>query len=142
MAKQEGGVSVPGGVVQVEPHGRSDPLSLFIKSMGVTVSTGGFSTRGLARDIVIRDSEDGREVYREGPYDGITVGRQCNRLIEEVRATGLDDFLRSKHLEAGRVGPISAPSQWIDVPRLVVATYLRATRTAITRRLPGRHRSP
>ncbi len=64
----------------------------------------------LKRDIVIEDPSRSRELYREGPYDGITVSPPLERILAEIKSDGLDQFLFKHQVEQGRIGPISQPS--------------------------------
>lgn len=61
----------------------------------------------MQRDIVVRDASDGRELYREGPYNAVTVRRPLEGILEELGNSGLDQFLRKRNLEQSRIGPIS-----------------------------------
>lgn len=70
-----------------------------------------FAAERLKRDIVIRDETRQWVLYREGPYDGITVAQPLERLLSEVRSKGLDTFLRTRQVAASQVGPLDVPSR-------------------------------
>lgn len=97
------GVKVAGGVVVIDIYRGRGPLALAIRAFLSTVVRGGSSARGVARDIVIRDTV-GREVYREGPYDAISVLAPFRRVISEVASQGLDNFVRTKRVEGKALG--------------------------------------
>jgi hypothetical protein len=65
----------------------------------------------MERDIVIHDETRERELYREGPYNGITVNQPLDRLLREVRSSGLDVFLRTRQVASSQVGPLDVPSR-------------------------------
>jgi hypothetical protein len=69
------------------------------------------TSRKMGRDIVVRDETGQRELYREGPYDAITVIQPLNRLLNEIRFTGLDAFLRTRQIVTSRVSPLDAPGR-------------------------------
>lgn len=46
-----------------------------------------FAAERMERDIVIRDETRQRELYREGPYNGITVTQPLERLLTEPAPT-------------------------------------------------------
>ncbi len=64
----------------------------------------------MRRDVVVRDASDNRELYREGPYNAITVQRPLEGILQELEQSGLDQFLRKRNLEQSRIGPISEPT--------------------------------
>jgi hypothetical protein len=93
------------------------------------------TTVQMQRDLVVRESESQQEVYREGPYDGITVARPMDQLIQEINKVGLDQFLRTHRLEEGRVGPVRRSSgrtgfahQWLMACRAWASTAVHRIR--------------
>jgi hypothetical protein len=65
-----GGVVVPGGVITIDRDRQRNRVWTWIQ----IVLQAQDETR-LKRDIVIHDASRSRELYREGPYSGITVKR-------------------------------------------------------------------
>jgi hypothetical protein len=61
------------------------------------------TTRLMERDIVVRDTT-GRELYREGPYDGTSVERSMERIVAQIEKLGLEGFMRDRHRESGQLG--------------------------------------
>jgi hypothetical protein len=71
---------------------------------------------GMKQDIVIYDESKIRELYRDGPYDSITLVRPLNQLVHQIKETGLEAFLRTSQLEAGQLGPVRKTSRvtWLQ----------------------------
>jgi hypothetical protein len=107
---------VPGGVVTTVVRWRSVIWPL--------LDLGRYAG-GVSRDIVIRDSTGARELYREGPYNQITVNRPLNRILAEIEAEGLESFLRKRQIEQGQIGPISERSDRVSLTKATVG-YERA----------------
>jgi hypothetical protein len=101
-----GGILVPGGVITIDLNRERNRVWTWIRI--VLQSAGGELT--LQRDIVIQDASQSRELYREGPYDGITVKNPLDRIVAEIRADGIDQFLFKRQAEESRIGPLSMPS--------------------------------
>jgi hypothetical protein len=84
---------VPGGIVVLDPY-RGRPVAFWLKRMGLGLLTLGYSAfSGLDQDIVIRSSKGDRELYREGPYRQGAANLAMNRIVAEIRSTGLEPFL-------------------------------------------------
>lgn len=64
------GIEVPGGFVTTEPR----------RAM--------FSARGFEQDIVVKDGPHGQALFREGPFDNITVQRPMKRIAAEIEVDG------------------------------------------------------
>jgi hypothetical protein len=103
---------VAGGLVTTELRG----------GMALLVSLFRNAPLGSEQDIVVKDAE-GREQYREGPYNNITVQRPLRLMVSEIGTIGLEEFLKRKRIENSQLGPVSAPSGWFTFPDLA---YLRA----------------
>jgi len=104
------GIEVPGGIVALDPY-RGRPVAFWVKRMGLGLLTLGYSAfSGFDQDIVIRSSDGGRELYREGPYRQDAANQAMNRIVAEIRSTGLEPFLRERQIERSRIGPIAESS--------------------------------
>jgi hypothetical protein len=101
-----GGILVPGAVITIDLNRQRNPVWTWARI--VLQSAGGELT--LQRDIVIQDASRSRELYREGPYDGITVKNPLDRIVAEIRADGIDRFLFKRQAAESRIGPLSTPS--------------------------------
>ena len=71
--KSKGGVAVPGGVVTIEPHLTSDGDVPREKVLLQSVTAIGAAN--VKRDIVVWDECQEHQLYRDGPYNSITVNR-------------------------------------------------------------------
>jgi hypothetical protein len=100
-----GGILVPGGVITVDLNRQRNRVWMWIR---IVLQAG--SEFRLQRDIVIQDASRSRELYREGPYDGITVNSPLDRIVAEIEADGLDQFLFKRQAAESRIGPLSTPS--------------------------------
>ena len=113
----ESDIVVPGGVIVIQPHGKSEhPLWFWLRSVSSVFWRGYFAAARLERDIVILDSARERQLYRDGPYNSITVTASLNRLVQEIQENGLDNVLRSLQVQESRIGPVQIeeiPSQSI-----------------------------
>jgi len=103
------GVLVPGGVITIDLSRDRNPLWTWLRVIGRFLLVGGDELR-LKRDIVIQDVSRGRELYREGPYNGITVVPALKRIESEIKSEGMNQFLFKRQAEDSRIGPISRPS--------------------------------
>jgi hypothetical protein len=102
-----GGILVPGGVITIDLNRQRSRVWTSLRIVSEAVGDGELL---LQRDIVIHDPSRSRELYREGPYNGITVGRPLDRIVAEVKADGIDQFLFKRQVEESRIGPLSMPS--------------------------------
>ena len=102
------GVLVPGGVITIDLSRDRNPWT-WLRITGLFLLAGG-DELGLKRDIVIEDDSRGRELYREGPYNGITVAPALKRIESEIRSEGMNQFLFKRQAEDSRIGPISRHS--------------------------------
>jgi hypothetical protein len=82
------GIEVPGGVVLIDLRRQKSRVVTWLR-----VVLNAFDELDLKRDIVIQDASRSRELYREGPYDGILVTQPLERMLAEIRSEGLDQFL-------------------------------------------------
>jgi hypothetical protein len=101
-----GGIVVPGGVITIDLNRQRSRVWTGIRIL--FQSAGGELM--LQRDIVIQDASRSRELYREGPYDGITVKSPLDRIVAEIRADGMDRFLFKRQAAESRIAPLSSPS--------------------------------
>jgi hypothetical protein len=108
VSKSVGGVPVPGGVVCEDINRGRSPAFGWLRAIAEAPLT--LTTVWLQRDIVVRESDTMRELYREGPYDGITVNRPLKRIVAEINRVGLDEFVRTRRLEDQRLGPVRRSS--------------------------------
>jgi hypothetical protein len=102
--------SVPGGLVTTDVYREHSRPVFWMKYLFKILFSGGFSASGPQRDIVVMDSTRARELYREGPYDGITTPRAFQRIVREIEQDGLDVFLCSNQIRNQRIGPVSVAS--------------------------------
>ncbi len=105
------GIAVPGGVVTIDPYRGKPSLAVWAKLLFSGIWRSYFAAERMERDIVIHDETRQRELYREGPYNGITVTQPLERLLSEIRSSGLDVFLRTRQVAASQVGPLDVPSR-------------------------------
>jgi hypothetical protein len=89
--KSKEGVAVPGGFVTIEPHLTNDGdvprAKVLLQS---TTAIGAVSAK---RDIVVWDESREHQLYRDGPYDAITVNRPLERVIAELNRVGVQEFV-------------------------------------------------
>jgi hypothetical protein len=121
--QSKGGIAVPGGIVTIEPHrGKNPQVSRATELLQVANP---FGANDVKRDIVIWDSGHERELYRDGPYDAITVTRPLDRVVAEVNQDGVEAFL-------SRLGGGAVPPGTISVTRVTPnQVYERAALTGI-----------
>lgn len=134
-------IQVPGGVVTIDLGRGHGSGFAALKMAAVALARGGYSARGVSRDIVIRDASGEQEPYREGPYDGITVNRALDRLVVEIERDGLTKFLRSRQVAHSQFGAVVAPSGRLNQASLDWE-YLGALLTAFKSRLGSRSKRP
>ena len=92
--KSKGGIAVPGGVVTIEPHLTSNDHVPVAKV--VLQSTTGLGALSVQRDIVVWDESHEHQLYRDGPYNSITVSRPLERIVAELNRDGVDEFVSSR----------------------------------------------
>lgn len=110
---RSGGVVVPGGVITIDLHRARNPFWTWLRIVNLFLMAG--NELRLKRDIVVSDPSRSRELYREGPYNGITVGSALNRLEADIRSEGMNKFLFKRQAEESRIGPLSRPSGQIGL---------------------------
>jgi hypothetical protein len=121
--KSKGGIAVSGGLVTVEPHRGKNPEVSGVQGFIQVASP--FGANEVLRDIVIWDSAHERELYRDGPYDAITVNRPLDRVVTEVNQEGVEAFV-------SRLGGGAVPPGTISVTRATPnQVYERAALTGI-----------
>lgn len=89
--KSKRGVAVPGGVVTIEPHLTSDGDVPRAKVLLQSVTAIGAAN--VKRDIVVWDESQERQLYRDRPYDSITVNRPLEDVIAELNRVGVQEFV-------------------------------------------------
>ena len=92
--QSKGGIDVPGGVVTIEPHrteGDRVPKGRIL--LLAAVPSGAL---GVKRDIVVWDQAHEHQLYRDGPYDAITVKRPLERIVAELNRDGTDKFVTNR----------------------------------------------
>jgi hypothetical protein len=82
------GIVVSGGVVTIDPYRGKPSLVVWAKLLLSGVWRSYFAAERMERDIVIHDETRQRELYRQGPYNGITVTQPLERLLSEIRSSG------------------------------------------------------
>jgi hypothetical protein len=92
--KSKGGIAVPGGIVTIEPHLTSEGHVPVAKV--VLQSTIGSGALRVQRDIVVWDEAHEHQLYRDGPYNSITVSRPLERIVEQLNRDGVDEFISSR----------------------------------------------
>jgi len=92
--KSKGGIVVPGGIVTIEPHLTSDGDVPRAKVLLQSVTAIGAAN--VKRDIVVWDEPHEHQLYRDGPYDSITVNRPLERVIAELNRVGVQEFVSSR----------------------------------------------
>jgi hypothetical protein len=121
--KSKGGIVVPGGIVTIEPHQGKNPQPS--RATELLQVANPFGANDVKRDIVIWDMAHERELYRDGPYDAITVNRPLDRVVAEVKRDGVEGFL-------SRLGGGAVPPGTISVTRVTPnQVYERAALTGI-----------
>ncbi|MFZ0251397.1 MAG: hypothetical protein WAL61_15740 [Acidimicrobiales bacterium] len=101
LLKSKGGIAVPGGVVTIEPHrteGDRVPKARIL--LRAAVPRGALDVK---RDVVVWDEGHVHQLYREGPYDAITVKRPLERIVAELNRDGTDQFISSRGGGASRL---------------------------------------
>jgi hypothetical protein len=80
-------------MVTIEPHLKSDGVAPRAKVL--LQSTTAIGAVSVKRDIVVWDESREHQVYRDGPYDSITVNRPLERVIAELNRVGVQEFVSS-----------------------------------------------
>jgi len=52
-----------------------------------------FGADQILRDIVVWDESKERQLYRDGPYDAITVNNPLLRTVDELKRVGVPEFI-------------------------------------------------
>jgi hypothetical protein len=92
--KSKGGIAVPGGIVTIEPHLTSD--GQVPRAKVLLQATTAIGAANVKRDIVVWDEARERQLYRDGPYDSITVNRPLERIVAELNREGVGEFVKSR----------------------------------------------
>jgi hypothetical protein len=102
MNGRQGGVPVPGGIVTIDLYRGMNPVLWWIWTVVQVPLKGPNWVGRIKRDLVISDESGSRELYREGPYNNITVVNPLEQVLAEIRADGLDQFLFKRQAEESR----------------------------------------
>jgi hypothetical protein len=90
----KGGIVVPGGIVTIEPHAKSNSrvpsVRILLRSMFI------FGAMQTRRDIVVWDEQHQQQLYRDGPYDAITVNNPLKRIVAELNQHGVHEFISER----------------------------------------------
>jgi hypothetical protein len=92
--KSKGGIAVPGGIVTIEPHLSKD--GQVPRAKVLVQATTAIGAASVKRDIVLWDESQEQQLYRDGPYDSITVNRPLERIVAELNRDGVQEFVRSR----------------------------------------------
>lgn len=94
ILKSKGGIAVPGGVVTIEPHlTNHDHVPVAKMALQATMPGGVLSVK---RDIVVWEEAHEHLLYRDGPYDSMTIQRPLERIVTELNRVGVDEFVSSR----------------------------------------------
>jgi hypothetical protein len=94
ILKSKEGIAVPGGIVTIEPHlSRHDRVPVAKMLLQASTPSGMLAVQ---RDVVVWDEAHEHLLYRDGPYDSITVKRPLERIVEELNRVGVDAFVSSR----------------------------------------------
>jgi hypothetical protein len=132
--KSKGGIAVPGGVVTIEPHhaeGERVPKGRIL--LLAAVPRGALDVK---RDIVIWDEAHERQLYRDGPYDAITVKRPLERIVAELNRDGAGKFITSHGGGESRIISVTrtTPNQMYEKAALTGIEYYWKKVTGILKR--------
>lgn len=97
------GIVVPGGVVTIDPYRKK--IFFWLRTVLFSMFDS-YAATDLKRDIVIEDAAREHELFREGPYDGITVDRPLEKILAEIGQVGLEVFLSRRRNQTSQSGPI------------------------------------
>lgn len=103
---QEGEIAVPGGVVVIDPYRNVNRVWFWIRAVSSIFWRSYFAAARLERDIVILDSSRTRELYRDGPYNSITITAPLDRLLRDIEEHGLDRVVHTAQVNNSRLGPV------------------------------------
>ena len=128
-ARKPWGYEVPGGFITTKFHrGRRGAVYSVIANFMP-------NALGALQDIVILDERRERELFREGPYNNISVRIPLQRARTEIARLGLDEFLRTRQIENAQIGPLTIPTVGLEFP---TARYLRTWLASLRDRFPQR----
>jgi hypothetical protein len=130
----KGGIAVPGGVVTIEPHrteGDRVPKGRIL--LLAAVPRGALDVK---RDIVVWDEAHEHQLYRDGPYDAITVKRPLERVVAELNRDGTDKFITSCGGGESRIVSVTrtTPNQMYEKAALTGIEYYWEKVTRIFKR--------
>jgi hypothetical protein len=131
----KGGIDVPGGIIIVDLYRGKGALRLWTKLV-IAGLLGSYAVVAIKRDVVIQDPLRERELYREGPYDQITVSPALQRMTNEIKTVGLNEFLKIRQVENARVGPVSISAKPVGFAKETVP-YLSSFERLFARRKTG-----
>lgn len=120
QSRRKEGTYVPGGFIFVDNYRGKNPL-LFWMRVFLTVGNP-IGILNLKRDVVIESPSTGAEIYREGPFDELTVNRAIKRIAIEINAVGLDEFLSRRRDDVSPSGALSVKTE--DGTRQFVTTSI------------------
>jgi hypothetical protein len=92
--KSKGGIAVPGGIVTIEPHLSKD--GKVPRAKVLLQATTAMGATNVKRDIVVWDEAHEQQLYRDGPYDSITVNRPLERIVAQLNRVGVHEFVGSR----------------------------------------------
>lgn len=121
--KSKGGIAVPGGLVTIEPH-RKEGDHVPKGRILLLAAVNPFAAIDVKRDIVVWD-EANDELYRDGPYDAITVKRPLARIAAELNRVGVDEFVASRGGGKSRIVSVTrtTPNQMYERAALTGIEY-------------------
>jgi len=130
----KGGIAVPGGVVTIEPHrteGDRVPKGRIL--LLAAVPRGALDVK---RDIVVWDEAHEHQLYRDGPYDAITVKRPLEKVVAELNRDGTDKFITSCGGGESRIVSVTrtTPNQMYEKAALTGIEYYWEKVTRIFKR--------
>jgi hypothetical protein len=92
--KSRAGIAVPGGIVTIEPHLSKD--GHVPRAKALVQATTNIGAASVKRDIVVWNEAHEEQLYRDGPYDSITVNRALERILDNLKREGTQDFVKSR----------------------------------------------
>lgn len=100
-------IEVPGGVVTIDPYRKNVNRAWFwLRAISSIFWRGYFAASRLERDIVILDPSRSRELYRDGPYNSITITAPLDRLVRDIQKNGLENVIHTWQVNSSRLGPV------------------------------------
>jgi hypothetical protein len=109
MAKQtdQGEIEIPGGVIIIDPYRKNtNRVWFWLRAISSIFWRGYFAAARSERDIVILDSSRSRELYRDGPYNSITIGAPLNQLLRDIQNQGLEKVIRTWQVNNAQLGTV------------------------------------